>query len=83
MNNILVIEDVLTLKVLLYDIDIVTGNVIEELATQRVQKYKISVKLLRYKLHIRYVSDINAVFQSFVVMFVTLSPRNHSVWSEI
>ena len=65
MNDIPIVEDLLTLNTLLYDIDIVDGNIIGELARRRVQKYDNTVRLLRYNNHICYVSNINAVFQSF------------------
>ena len=38
MNDIPIFEDLLTLKILLYDIDIVDGNIIDELARQSMQK---------------------------------------------
>ena len=47
MNDIPTVEDLPTLKVLLYDIDIVNGNIIEELARRSVQKYNNTVRLLR------------------------------------
>ena len=65
MNDIPTVEDLLTLNILLYDIDIVDGNIIGELARRSVQKYENTVRLLRYNNHICYVNNINAVFQSF------------------
>ena len=65
MNDIPMVEDLLTLNVLLYDIDIVDGNVIGGLARRSVQKYENTVRLLRYNHHICYVNDINAVLHSF------------------
>ena len=65
MNDIPIVEDLLALNILLYDIDIVDGNIIGELARRSVQKYDNTVRLLRYNKHICYVSNINAVFQSF------------------
>ena len=65
MNDIPTVEDLLTLNILLYDIDIVDGNIVGELATRSVQKYENAVRLLRYNNHIRYVSSLNAVFQAF------------------
>ena len=64
-NDTLIVEDLLTLNILLYDIDIVDGNIFGELARQSVQKYENTVRLLRYNNHICYVNNINAVFQSF------------------
>ena len=65
MNDIPIVEDLLTLNILLYDIDIVDGNIVGELARRSVQKYENTVRLLRYNNHKCYVSNINAVFQSF------------------
>ena len=65
MNDIPTVEDLLTLNILLYDIDIVDGNIVGELARGSVQKYEKTVRLLRYNNHICYVNNINAVFQSF------------------
>ena len=65
MNDIPIVEDLLALNILLYDIDIVDGNIIGELARRSVQKYNNTVRLLRYNNHICYVSNINEVFQSF------------------
>ena len=52
MNYIQFVEDPLTLNILLYDIDIVDGNVIGELVRRSAQKYYITVRLLRYNNHI-------------------------------
>ena len=49
MNEIPFVEDLLTLNTVLYDIDIVDGNIIGEFARRSVQKYEITVRLLRYK----------------------------------
>ena len=83
MNVIPIVEDLLTLNILLYDIDIVDGNIIGEFARRSVQKYDNTVRLLRYNNHICYVSNINAVFQSFCCPIVTLSSTEHSTWSDI
>ena len=50
---------------MLYDIDIVDGNIIGELARRSLQKYNNTVRLLRYNSHGCYVSNINAVFRAF------------------
>ena len=65
MNDIPIAEDLLTLNILLYDINIVNGNIVGELARRNVQKYQNTVRLLRYNNHICYVNNINAVFQPF------------------
>ena len=65
MNDIPIVENLLTLNILLYDIDIVDGNIVGELARRSVQKYENTVRLLRYNNNICYVNNINAVFQAF------------------
>ena len=40
MNDIPTVEDQLTLKTLMYDEDIVEGNIVGELARRSVQKYE-------------------------------------------
>ena len=65
MNDVLFVEDLLILNIVLYDIDIADGNIIGELARRSLQKYNNTVTLLRYNNHKCYVSNINAVFQSF------------------
>ena len=65
MNYIPIVEGLLTLIILLYDIDIVDGNIIGELAGRIEEKYDNTVRLLRYNNHKRYVSNINAVLRSF------------------
>ena len=65
MNDIPTVEDLLTLNIVLYDIDIVDGNIVGELARRSVQKHENTVRLLRYSNNICYVDNFNAVFQSF------------------
>ena len=43
MDDIPTVEDLLTLNILLYDIDIVDENIVGELARQSVQKYQNTV----------------------------------------
>ena len=64
-NDIPTAEDLLTLNILLYDIDTVDGNIIGELARRSVQKYGNTVRRFRYNNQIFYVTNINAVFQAF------------------
>ena len=51
MNDIPIVEDLLTLNIVLYDIDIVDGNIIGELARRSVQKFENTERLLRYNNH--------------------------------
>ena len=64
-NDNFFVEDLLTLNILLYDIDFVDQNIIGKIARRSVQNYENTVWLLRCNKHIWYVNNINAVFQSF------------------
>ena len=65
MNNIPIVKNRLLLQILLYEINIVEGNIIGELVRWSMQKHEYTVRLLRYNNHIYYVSNINATFQFF------------------
>ena len=65
MTDIPKVEEILQLNIFLYDIDLVDGVLIGELARRSFQKYEKSVKLLRYNNHICYVNNINALFKAF------------------
>ena len=78
MNDIPTVEDLLTLNILLYGIDIVDGNIVGDLARRSVQKYENTVRLLRYNNHICYVDNTSAVFQSFRCPNCDTFPTKHS-----
>ena len=65
MNYTSTVEDLLTLNILLYDIDFVDGNIVGEIARRSVQKYENILRLLRYNNLICHVNNINAVLQYF------------------
>ena len=65
MNDVPTVEDLLSLIMVLYDIDLVDGKIIGELARRSMQKYEKTVRLLKYNNHICYVNNINALFHSF------------------
>ena len=65
MNDIPTVDDLVTLNILVYDIDILDGNIVGELAKRSVQKYENTVRLIRYNNQKCYVNNINAVFHSF------------------
>ena len=65
LNDIPKVEDLLQINIFLYDIDFMEGELIGALARRSIQKYKNSVKILRYNNHICYVNNINALFKVF------------------
>ena len=64
-NDFPTLENLLTLKILLYDKDIVDGNIVGEFARRSLRKYGSTVRLLRYNNHLCHVKNINAVFKPF------------------
>ena len=58
-------EEMLKLKIFLYDIDFVDGELIGELTRRSIRKFEKSLNLLRYNNHICYVNDMNSFLKSF------------------
>ena len=76
MNDIPIVEDLLTLNILLYDIIIGDRNIIGELARRSAQKYENTVRLLRYNNHISYVNTLMQSSNHFAAVIVThFSPK--------
>ena len=65
LSDIPFVDDLLTLNIVLYEIDIMDCNIIGELARWSLQKYNNTVRLLKYNNHIYYMSNFNTVFQAF------------------
>ena len=83
MKDIPTVEDLLTLNILLYVIDVVDGKIVGELVRRSVQKYENTVRLLRYKNHICYVNNMKAVFQSFRYPNCDTFSTEPLIWSDI
>ena len=65
LNDIPIVEDLLTLNILLYGINMVDGKKIWEIAIQSWRNYKTTVRPLTYSNHIGFMININAFFQYF------------------
>ena len=83
MNDTLNVEDLSLLNILLDAIDIVEANNIREVSRRSAQKNERTVRLLRNNNHIIYVSNINALFQFFVVPIVTVSLSEYPICGTI
>ena len=83
MNDIPTVEDLLTLNILLYYIDVVDGNNLGDFARRSVQKYEHTGQLLGYNNHICYVKNINAVFQNFRRPTCDFFSAKHSICSDV
>ena len=62
MKFFLIVEDLLTLSILLFDIVFADRKFIGVVPRRSVQKLETNVRLLRHNNHIDYVSNNNAVF---------------------
>ena len=62
MKTFLIVEDLLTLNVLLYDTDTVDGKIVGEIARGNLLKYEYAVRLLGHSNHICFVSITFASF---------------------
>ena len=65
MNAIPIVEDLLTINILLYGIYFGDGNIIGEIARRSVQKYGNTVQHLRYNNYISNVSNSNSSLSIF------------------
>ena len=83
MNDIPIVEDLLTLNILLYDIDIVDWNNIRELAWRSVQNTKILSKFWDWIIVYVIWAALMQSFNIFVVLIVTGFSKKQSNWNEI
>ena len=65
MDDIPSVEDIVSINIFIYDIDLIDGAMIGELARRSIKKYEKSVQLIRYNNHICYVDNINALFKAY------------------
>ena len=65
MDDIPSVEDIVGINIFIYDIDLIDGALVGELARRSIKKYEKNVQLRRYNSHICYVDNINALFNAF------------------
>ena len=65
MDDIPSVEDIVGINIFIYDIDLIDGAMVGELARRSIEKYEKNVQLIRYNSHICYVDNINALFKAF------------------
>ena len=59
------VEDIVGINIFIYDIDLIDGAMVGELARRSIKKYEKSAQLIRYNSHICYVDNIHALFKAF------------------
>ena len=64
-DHLVFVEDAIKHNIFIYDIDIVDGDFVGELARRSIEMYEKNINLLRYNNHICYVDDINRFFKRF------------------
>ena len=65
MDDIPSVEDIVGINIFIYDIDLIDGAMVGELARRSIKKYEKNVQLIRYNSHICYVDNINELFKAF------------------
>ena len=65
MDDIPSVEDIVGINIFIYDIDLIDGAKVGELARRSIKKSEKNVQLIRYNSHICYVDSINALFNAF------------------
>ena len=65
MDDIPSVEDTVGINIFSYDIDLIDGAMVGELARRSIKKYKKTVQLIRYNSHICNVDIIHALFKAF------------------
>ena len=64
MEDIPSVQDIVSINIFIYDIDLIDGAMVGELARRSIKKYEKNVQLIRYNSHICYVDNINALFKA-------------------
>ena len=65
MDDITSVEDTVGINIFIYDIDLIDGAMVGELARRSTKKYEKNVQLIRYNCHVCYVDNIHALFKAF------------------
>ena len=65
MDDIPSVEDKERIKSFIYDIRLIDGAMVGEIARRSIKKYKKNVQLIRYNSQVCYVDSIHALFKAF------------------
>ena len=65
LDDIPSVKDIVGVNIFIYDIDLIDGAMVGELARRSIKKYEKNVQLVRYNSNICYVDNINALFKAF------------------
>ena len=59
------VEDIVGINIFIYDLDLIDGAMVGELARRSIEKYVKNVQMVRHNSIICYVDNINALFKAF------------------
>ena len=65
MDDIPSVEDIVVINIFIYDIFLIDGAMVWELARRSIKKFETNVHLIQYNSHIWYVNNIHALFKAF------------------
>ena len=65
MDDIPSVEDIVSINIFTYDINLIDGAMVGELARRSIKKYEKNFQLIRYNSRICYVDNIKALFKAF------------------
>ena len=65
LEDLHIVERLAEVNFLVYDIRVLDGGIIGELAERSLRRFSSTTTLLRYKNHICYVTDVNKVYKTF------------------
>ena len=65
MDDIPSVEDIVGINIFIYDIDLIDGAMVGELARRSIKKYEKNVQLIQYNSHICYVDNNHTLFKAF------------------
>ena len=76
MDDIPSVDNIVGIKIFIYDIDLIDGAKVGELVRRSIRKYEKNVQLKQYNSHICYLDNINALFKaSAVQLTIHISKR--------
>ena len=81
MDDILSVEDIVGINFFIYDINLIDGAMIGELARRSIKRYEKNVQLIRYKSHLCYVDNIHALSRLSAVKLAIHISKRLETWS--
>ena len=81
MDDIPSVEDLLGINIFIYDIDLIEGAMVGEVARRSIKNYEKNVQLIRYISHLCYVDKNHALFKDSAVQLAIHISKRLETWS--